>query len=653
MNRKKICKNSASAKSAALSLLRRIPIFPRLFCIMIILAVIPATAITIISFRSYVAEIGENTENFISLLVGNIAIQMNDRMETYENAAVSFYSDSSVLSLLEENASIAQINDDYLHDERFKMNRTFIEQRLYKLMQNNRYVTNLQFITPYTQYFMLDEKGNRRGCMLHDLDAFLSSRYYSDALEAEGYPCWFDTTEVKNLIYRYPESHIGTGGTLTMTIAVYTLKTRNFLGVLMYNIDTDFLSQALTNYAFYGTGNTFLVSGSSVIAALNPNIKAPSINDNSAILSMINRDESGSFYFDDDGRLLFVSYQKSDKLDLYAVHVVDMDSMIAPAVSIRNRCLILILVILTLCLIVARVTAQSIRVPLTQLVRSMVRFGHNDKSVRCDEDGNDELTLVSEGFNHMAQDSQRMSDEIIASKIREKTLQLNKAMAELNALQMQIRPHFLYNTLDMIRWEMIRLTGGESSATGMLDSFCRLMRMSVKKDEDFVSISSELEHVSVYIEVVNFRTIDKISLDFSFDFDTASYAIPMLTLQPLVENAVVHGFRKHSSHPCIYIRGSIEDENICISVIDNGNGMDQKKLDQLRKTLADVSQMEQSSIGLKNVCQRFKLLYGNACRVEVFSVEKEETEVRLSFPAVRYPVRDSLNGDDDVRTSYC
>ena len=152
---------------------------------------------------------------------------------------------------------------------------------------------------------------------------------------------------------------------------------------------------------------------------------------------------------------------------------------------------------------------------------------------------------------------------------------------------------------------------------------------------------------------MNFRTIDKISLDFSFDFDTASYAIPMLTLQPLVENAVVHGFRKHSSHPCIYIRGSIEDENICISVIDNGNGMDQKKLDQLRKTLADVSQMEQSSICLKNVCQRFKLLYGNACRVEVFSVEKEETEVRLSFPAVRYPVRDSLNGDDDVRTSYC
>lgn len=651
MNRKRTGENKASSMSGAVNLLRRISIFPRLFCIMIILAVIPSVVITVVTFRSYVDEISSNTENFISLLVGNIAIQMNGRMEIYEKAAISFYSDSSVLELLEENGNIARRGGDFMNDETFIQNRMTIEGHLYQLMQNNRYVTNLQFITPYFQYCMVDEDGNRRGSMLHDLEGFIDSPYYTEAVKENGYPCWFDTTAVTDLIYRYPESHAGIGGTLTMTVAVYTLRTRNFLGVLMYNLDTDFLTQDLTNYAFYGTGNTFLISNSHVIAALNPNIKAPSLSDNSNVLTLVRQGGHSSFTLEDKDRLLFVSYQKSDKLDLYIVHIVDMDSLLAPAVTIRNRCLVMVLVILALCLIVARITAQSIRVPLTRLVRSMVRFGHNDKEARCDVDGNDELTLVSSGFNHMAEDIQRMSDDIVASQVKEKKLQLSRAMAELNALQMQIRPHFLYNTLDMIRWEMIRLTGGESSATGMLDSFCSLMRMSVKKNEDFVPVSVELEHVSVYIEVVNFRTSDKIYLDISFDFDTSAFSIPMLTLQPLVENAVVHGFGKRAKHPCVSVSGTLHGDMISLSVRDNGIGIDEQHLEQLRKILDDSSSLEQTSIGLKNVCQRFRLLYGSECSIEVDSIEKEGTEIKLVFPARKYHGRQEDKGDDDVQAS--
>ena len=133
----------------------------------------------------------------------------------------------------------------------------------------------------------------------------------------------FDTTQVDDLIYKYDYSTSGTLDTLTMTVAVYTPQSRELLGILMYNLDRRFLTQSLTNYAFYGTGNTFLVGRDSVIGTLNPNLKAPLLSDESSIQTRVLAGSSGSFTLEDDGRNLFVSFQKSAKMDLYVVHIVD------------------------------------------------------------------------------------------------------------------------------------------------------------------------------------------------------------------------------------------------------------------------------------------------------------------------------------------
>lgn len=262
----------------------------------------------------------------------------------------------------------------------------------------------------------------------------------------------------------------------------------------------------------------------------------------------------------------------------------------------------------------------------------MERFGHNEFQERCTVDGRDELTVVSSGFNQMAEDTERMVDEIVTANLRQKTLELSKATAELNALQMQIRPHFLYNTLDLIRWEMIRIVGDESSASRMLDSFCQLMRMSIKKGEELVSVASELEHAQVYLDVVNFRNTEKIQLLTSIEFDTDAFLIPKLTLQPLIENTVIHGFKKHIRPPVVHIRGWRIKNMLMITITDNGRGMPSDELETLRRNLSAGEVLEESSIGLRNVNQRFKLRYGDSYGVSVESVQDMGTEITLRLP---------------------
>lgn len=611
---------------------RRVPIFPRLFCIMLLLAVIPTGFITIISFRHYVGEIKENTQQFISLLVGNVSVQIRERQETYEQHMRSFYTDKTILDLLEQNAGYAK-EDNFKENPAYLENKRKIERHLFSMTENKKHILNLQFITDYDQYCMLNDNGEQRGYMLHDLKKFLNSEYYQRTLFEKGYPCWFDTTQDDDLIYKYDYSTEGVRDTLTLTVAVYTLESRQLLGVLMYNLDTRFLTQSLTNYAFYGTGNTFLIGREAVIGALNPNLNAPTLSDNSTVQTRILEGSgNGSFSLDDDGRNLFVCYRKSPKFDLYVAHIVDMDALLAPALKIRNQCLVWVGLLLCLCILLARWTAHSISNPLHKLVHSMERFGRNEFQERCEVEGNDELTVVSAGFNQMAEDTERMVGEIVTANLRQKTLELSKTTAELNALQMQIRPHFLYNTLDLIRWEMIRIGKGESSATNMLDSFCQLMRMSIKKSDELVSVASELEHAKVYMDVVNFRNTEKIQLITSLEFDTAAYKIPKLTLQPLIENTVVHGFNKHTKAPVVHIRGWKIKDMLMITITDNGKGMPSDQLEFLRKGLSASEVLEESSIGLRNVNQRFKLRFGDSYGVSVESVQNMGTEITLRMP---------------------
>ncbi|MEG1104017.1 MAG: histidine kinase [Oscillospiraceae bacterium] len=610
---------------------RRVNIFPRLICVMLGLSILPLLFITFFSFNQYVSEIKQNTEQYLSLLVGNVSIQVQERMESYEQIARAFYSDKETMRKVERNCELANASADYADNIEYRDNKRAIEEHLLALTQGSRFVQNFELVCQDEQYNMRNTAGEPRGAVIKDIDAFKKSDYYAKAIEGKGYPMWFDTVSNRNVIHKYSYSKNGIGNTLTMTVAIYSARSRTPIGVLMLNIDMRFLTQSLTNYAFYGTGNTFLLGRQDVLAILNPNINAPSLNYKGGLQNKIFGNAKGTFTQELDDSSVFVSFQKIKKMELYVAHIVDTKTILEPAFQIRRRCLLVVALLLIACIILARFTTESISSPLKNLLKNINSFKSNWFAERCETQGHDELTIVSNHFNEMADQTQCLVDEIVKSNITQKTLELSKTKAELNALQMQIDPHFLYNTLDIIRWETIRVGKGENDASRMIDSFCRLMRMSVKRGAEFVFVSKELEHAQAYVDVVNFRNANKIEFVSLLEFNTSQHCIPKLTLQPLIENAIVHGFDKNMQNPTIYLRGWKLSNILLITITDNGKGMSSSELQSLRESFSGEKMM-QNSIGLRNVNQRFKLCYGEEYGITLESVQNTGTEVTLRIP---------------------
>ncbi len=248
--------------------------------------------------------------------------------------------------------------------------------------------------------------------------------------------------------------------------------------------------------------------------------------------------------------------------------------------------------------------------------------------------GQDEITILGEQFNLMAEQINELVEQVYFSEIRRQKALLSQRNAQLDALQMQINPHFLYNTLDIIRWEAMFEAHGETNATKMIEKFCSLCRMGMRIGSNTIRLSEGLEHAASYLEVINFRHQDKIQLYQSFELETDAYYVPPFILQPLIENAIVHGFQDDSRGLYIGIRCFLKEGSLFILVEDNGKGMSPEELGRLRRILQEEA-MSEESIGLVNVNQRIRLFYGEPYGLSVYSTSLKGTTVEIRLPIRR------------------
>jgi len=608
--------------------LRTTRIFQRLLVVFFVLIIIPSLFITFFTYNKYVNEIEKNMEKFISLFVQNINVQVTDKLGAFENAAVQFYSDSAAIDAIQSASA-----DDSL----------IIGQKLNAIAVNTGMIASMLILTPTDQYTMIDSYGERSGGYIREPESFRQSEYYTEAVAQHGYPVWFDTSGESDLVYKSETSRYGITDLITMTQAVYDMESQTFIGVLVLNIKTNVLTDALRSYAFYGSGNTFLYGSKGVIRGINASISEPSFTADSDIVSLLAANREGFYYGKIKGMKVFAVYKQVPYTDLSIVHTVDKNKLLQPAYRIRNLCLSIVAVLILLSIIVAYWTTVSISQPLTKLMRAMGAFPENGFHISYTLSGHDEISLLGDQFIRMAKHTRTLIDQIYVAEIKQKTLELNQANAELNVLQMQINPHFLYNTLDIIRWEALYEADGESKATRMIDDFCKLMRMTTNKGGDLIPFERELTHAQTYIDVINFRHRDPIMLAMNFDFHTDTVLVPRLSIQPLIENAVVHAFHERRENAQIDITGTVSGDVLAIVIADNGSGMAPDKLAAIRATLL-TDHSPQSSIALYNVNQRLKLLFGKDSGLSIDSELGRGTIVRVKLPNLQY---DALPNNDE------
>lgn len=229
------------------------------------------------------------------------------------------------------------------------------------------------------------------------------------------------------------------------------------------------------------------------------------------------------------------------------------------------------------------------------------------------------------------------ADEETSEELEERIRALRQA--QFRALQFQIDPHFLYNTLETIKWSAVEEMGIGNKVSKMLTKVARLYRLGLENDDVIVTLKEELDFLKLYIEIVRIRFGDSIGFHWDIDEGLQDCNIIKMCLQPIVENAIQHGLRPKNYLGNITISARYRDECLRICVANDGEAMSEMEMDTLNKTLKTGSGFEESKVGLRNVNERIKLVYGkeygvsvNRNRVGTDPEEQGDVQVVLTFP---------------------
>ena len=327
------------------------------------------------------------------------------------------------------------------------------------------------------------------------------------------------------------------------------------------------------------------------------------------------------------------SYQIRSELSPYTgwrtVGVFSMDEVMSSVNTIVYILFTCVIISLVLVVIVSFKFSRTLTNPIFKLKRLMKQAESGDLTVRFNFQHNDEIGELGQSFNHMI----ARIDQLIQMVYVE---QENKRTAEMKSLQEQIKPHFLYNTLDTISW-MARDYDAEDIVR-LVDALTNMFRIGLSHGKDIITVKEEITHVSNYLYIQKIRYKDKLNYVIHVDESLYAVEVPKLILQPLVENAIYHGVKAKRGGGTITITGVPEGENLVFTVQDNGAGMPQEKVEELNRRMSERSVLdEQKSFGLFYIRERIQLCYGKGYGVHVESALGEGTRVTITLPLYQKP----------------
>lgn len=312
-----------------------------------------------------------------------------------------------------------------------------------------------------------------------------------------------------------------------------------------------------------------------------------------------------------------------ENCDWHIVGVCYVDEMITSKVERVVSSLVVILsIVLAGTVFLGSVFSDLFSKPVKSLVKAMGDFeGDSSEFVYQPVRGTKEISALSDSFEHMAVRIQKLME-----KVRQEEITLRKT--ELKALQAQINPHFLYNTLDAIAW--MCEAGRNEDAVEMVNALARLFRISISRGHELIPIEKELQHAQSYLHIQNFRYKNQFQYTFDVDETCLQYYCNKITLQPIIENAIYHGMDRMVDEGMIQIGIHQMDDKIIFTVEDNGVGMTEEQcMEVLQKEPGD-----RAGIGIKNVNDRIKIYFGEEYGLAIESELDEGTRVTITMPKI-------------------
>jgi two-component system sensor histidine kinase YesM len=397
------------------------------------------------------------------------------------------------------------------------------------------------------------------------------------------------------------------------------------IGIICINIEKNFFRETCRNIMTIPGERVLILDGENHIVydTVEDNIA----KDISQVgLSLPDATKSGndrSVIINDEKHL--IDTVDSPNYALRLVRIIPENKLFSNLIKMQEQFMLLIMVFVLLSLILSISLTYGITRPMKKLISTMRVVEKGDLSIRFQVRQKDEIGLLGHSFNKMIRKVENLINIVYISQIRKKE-------AELDALQSQINPHFIYNTLESIR--MMAELNDDAETSRMTFMLARLLRYSISTKKQKVTVKQEIEHLRNYLELQNMRYEDKFELTVDLDDDLYNVGIIKLIFQPVVENAIVHGLEGIQGKGIIRVSGYHTDDRIIFTIEDNGKGIPADRLEELNRKINDFGPGEggNGGIGLKNVNERIQLHYGDSYGLKLWSEPKKGTAVILEFP---------------------
>ncbi|WP_123041177.1 cache domain-containing sensor histidine kinase [Cohnella candidum] len=599
----------------------------RLFVVFLFLIILPIGALGYFSAQRYTNSIEKNTVTYMSQVSDKMISKLDDYMEDMKKISIipsyvdqikdglkmsnRFYESRS----MQDGEGADNAEEGILPNEELILLkiRAQVESSIY-FMNNIKSGTNTVYLFDRYghSYYVLKNESVRS-----DLNTVYDT-WQAAAHKAGGTPVLLSTQEV---------SGVASSKRYVFTVVREIITTSyETIGMIAVDANIGVIENIVKDLDQATHGTTLIVDDAGrVIFDSEKKYLAQNLS-RSDLLRQASGTE-GSFHARVDGVPVLTIYKQSPNTGWKVLTTIPEKQLMQDAYRNRNFTLLTSVAIIVFALLISLVLTVALTRPLRSLVRIMREVQNGNMDVMFQVKRRDEIGLVGSAFNRMVARVKALIEDVYMAGQR-------KQEAELEALQNQINPHFIYNTLEAIR--MTAVIHDDTEVSEMAQLLGKLLRYGIGTGSETVPLAREFEHLEMYVTLLNFRYGNKFSLSLPEEPVDLQMPVMKLLFQPIVENAVYHGLDETKPGMKIVISYRTEGPDHVFEVRDDGAGMSPEALAKLRSRLSETAPSSgNGGIGLRNVHERLKLLFGEAYGIGIESELGEGTAVSVRFPLQR------------------
>jgi two-component system sensor histidine kinase YesM len=393
------------------------------------------------------------------------------------------------------------------------------------------------------------------------------------------------------------------------------------LGILRIDLNENEVSEIYKDIKLGSTGHIFVANKDGYVVSHSDKDEISHYIKDETYFKNVFENNEGYYRKKIDGVDTLITYHTSRELNFVFIGMVPFKELINEAEAARRLNLLLIIIGSVVALIVSYIISLKITQPIKKLTVLMKQVEEGELDVVIDIKRKDEIAALGRSFNSMIAELRTLIEDVYKNQISRKE-------AELRALQSQINPHFLYNTLDAIYWTS-RME--KAPKTGeVINALAKLFRLGLNRGSEITTLKKELEHLENYLIIQKMRYDEVPQIEIDVDSSLYEYSTIKVILQPLVENALIHGIADLEGEGRLRITGRAEEEEIVLTVSDNGVGMDEETI----KEIFQGDFQAKKGFGLKNVNERIKLYFGEKYGIKINSQMGKGTTVEIRIPKI-------------------